>query len=206
MKAKRVFAAVLASAVAAAAPLTQAQAAELLFSGTATATSTGALDPTCAPLIFRSIVNPANSSGWSNLGAFTYSSNSCTQGQRLPNSAVDGIFGMEFANGTFFGTLSGLVTPRAGVPGLFDAAFDYVIGGGSGIFLGASGTFSNLGTIDVRGGPPSRIAFNFEGTINAPAVPEPDSWLLMIVGFFAAGAALRRGRKESVPVFYPKAA
>jgi len=36
------------------------------------------------------------------------------------------------------------------------------------------------------------VAINFSGNLNAPAVPEPASWALMILGFGAVGLVVRR--------------
>ena len=39
---------------------------------------------------------------------------------------------------------------------------------------------------------------NFTQNVAAPAVPEPESWALMLVGFGAAGYAMRRARRVTV--------
>ncbi len=166
-----------------------ANAAVLTFSGSATATAMVSADPTCAPLPFRGIVLPANTSGTSNFGSFKYGHVVCTQGATGP---VNGSFDLFFGASSFGGTLSGTSTARAGTPGLFDQVFAYTVTGGIGEFLGASGTFTNVGTVDTRGGPPSRLTLNFSGAINAPAIPEPGSWALMLAGFAVAGGAIRR--------------
>jgi len=56
--------------------------------------------------------------------------------------------------------------------------------------------FTNIGTVDARGGPPSRLSLNFTGSIDAPAVPEPASWAMMVVGFGLVGGLARRQQRE----------
>ncbi len=187
MMRKTYLAACLTTAIVAPAPL---HAAILSFEGAATATARVAADPTCAPLPFRGVILGPDTSGTSNLGSFAYSHVVCTQGATGP---VRGTFTIEFADDAFSGLLDGISVLREGVPGLFDQMFTYTITGGTGRFAGASGTFTNVGTVDVRGGPPSRLVLNFDGLISAPAVvPEPAGWVLMLGGLAIAGATMRR--------------
>ena len=181
------------AAAAAALALAAAPGHAAVFTGTATATAVVGPDATCAPLPFRGIISHASSSGSSNLGAFTYSHNACTQGATGP---VTGSFAMDFSGALLNGTFAGGSLARVGTPGLFDQAFTYTVTGGTGRFAGASGSFVNLGTVDVRGGPPSRLNFNFDGAIFAAGVPEPGTWALLILGFGAVGAALRRAPRQ----------
>jgi hypothetical protein len=179
---------------------TPAQAATLLFTGSATATANVSADATCAPLPFRGTIQPINSAGTSNLGNFSYGHVVCTQGATGP---VNGTFQIDFADASLTGVLSGTSTARAGTPGLFDQVFSYTINGGTGQFAGATGSFTNVGTVDGRGGPPSRLTLSFAGSINTAAVPEPATWAMMLVGFFGIGGAMRHARRQAkAPEFY----
>ena len=166
---------------------TPATAAVLAFNGTATATAAPFTDASCAPLAFRGL---GAGSGTSNLGSFDYSQNVCTAG----GGPVIGTFKLDFGSSSLTGLLDGVSVLRA--PGFADQFFTYVLTGGTGRFAGATGSFTNIGTVDNRGGPPSRLALNFTGSIDAPAVPEPASWAMMIAGFGLVGA-LARQRRES---------
>lgn len=171
----------------------QAHAAMLGFVGSATATARPFEDPTCSPPTpsYRGIIPPSDGSGTSNLGSFTYSHNVCTPG--TPGGTVRGVFALDFGASTLSGLLEGMVVPRAETPGLLDQLFTYTITGGSGMFANATGSFTNVGTVDSRMAPPSTLRLNFNGIINAPAaVPEPGTWVMMVLGFGMAGYAMRR--------------
>jgi hypothetical protein len=155
------------------------------FSGSATATAAPFADPSCAPLAFRAI---GIGSGASNLGTFAYSQNVCTAG----GGAVVGAFEFDFGTSSFSGLLDGVSILRE--PGFADQFFTYVLTGGTGRFSGATGSFTNVGTVDNRDGPPSRLSLNFEGFIDAPAIPEPATWAMLIAGFGVVGAASRARR------------
>lgn len=74
----------------------------------------------------------------------------------------------------------------AATAGIFDQASNFAIISATGRFLGATGDFSNVGTVDSRNRP-SQINFNSQCLINALAVPESATWTLTPVGFGAAG-------------------
>lgn len=174
-----------------------ADAATYIFTGSATATPSNSADPTCAPLPFRSVVTASNSSGTSNLGAFTISSSACISGATAPRVAglVNGVFRINFAEDSISGVFSGTSLARSGVAGLFDQSFTYTVNEGTGLYAGALGTFTNIGTVDVRGGPPSRLTLNLNGSFSTPAVPEPATWAMMILGFGLVCGTLR-SRKQ----------
>jgi hypothetical protein len=164
-----------------------ASARVLSFTGSATATAAPFPDASCAPLAFRGI---ASGAGSSNLGSFSYSQNVCTAG----GGPVTGVFELDFGTSSFSGLLDGVAVLRE--PGFADQMFTYVLTGGTGRFAGASGSFTNIGTVDNRGGPPSRLTLNFEGAINAPAIPEPATWAMMILGFGLVGGIARNRRMQ----------
>lgn len=105
---------------------------------------------------------------------------------------------MDFGIDAFQGTLDGGATLTA-TPGISDLLWTYTILSGTGRFLDASGTFTGMGTSDARTRP-SLASLTFDGSINAPAVPEPATWALMLLGFGAMGLSLRRGRNSLQPL------
>ena len=182
MMAKNARAALLAVALCSGAA---AQADVLTFTGDATAIGTGLPPGSCTPQ-FHSEVKPGNSSGTSSLGAFGYTSNTCV----TPGGPVSGTFAIAFATDGFLGTLLGTNSPTA-TTGVFGPNFTYTILSGTGRFLGSTGTFLGTGSIDART-PPSQLTLHFDGLIGAPAVPEPATWAMMLVGFAGLGFQLRR--------------
>lgn len=168
-----------------------AQAAVVSFTGSVTGQGVVTPDASCAPRN-RGNINPASTTGTSSLGAFTYGHSVCTSGP--PGGPIDGTFSISFGSDGFFGTLAGASGPNATMPGFFDLNLAYTILGGTGRFLDATGGFStgagSHANVNFR---PSRITLNFEnGLINAPAIPEPGTWALLILGFGVVGASLRR--------------
>ena len=182
--------ALLGSAVA-------ADAAVLNFTGSVTGISTLiGLDPTCvAPEQFRALILPGNTVGTSNLGNFTYSTNTCLA-PASNNAPSSGTFTIDFGMDSFSGTFDGGST-FSQTPGVSDTAWLFTILGGTGRFLGASGTFQGAGLADARTRP-THVVIGFIGDINAPAVPEPASWALMLLGFSGIGMAMRRGGRRTL--------
>lgn len=169
-----------------------ANAAVIPFTGTVTGVSTlvGA-DATCAPLQFRSTISPSSTVGYSSLGNFTYSTSTCLS---LGGGASFGTFTIDFGTDAFSGTFNGGSTPTD-TAGISNTEWLFTILSGTGRFTGASGTFEGAGLADARTRP-THIAIAFIGNINAPAVPEPASWGLMLLGFGGIGLVMRRRRER----------
>ncbi len=149
--------------------------------------------PLCAPGDLRVAFSPANSTaaGTSNFGAFGPSLAHCLTPP--PTVYSGGVFDFAFAAGdSLLGTYSGFFTPTA-TPGFLNNTVNFVVTGGTGRFLGASGAFQAIGTLD-RTVPRPLSQNTFSGTLNLPAVPEPATWAMMILGFGLTGAAVRRRR------------
>lgn len=171
-----------------------AKADILPFTGSVTGSSTlvGA-DPTCAPLQFRAVINPASTVGTSSLGNFTYGTNTCLA---LGGVTSFGTFIIDFGTDAFNGTFDGGSSPTS-TPGISQTSWLFTILGGTGRFAGASGSFNGTGLTDARTRP-SLVSIDFAGNINAPAVPEPTTWAMMILGFGTIGFAVRRRRRQLI--------
>ena len=157
------------------------------------------------PGLTVSIANiaPFFATGSSNFGAFTATQSHCLDsGPPLTIGATDvgyydGLFAFTFADGdvlsgTYEGTLS-----NGGAFGIIDNLQQFTITGGSGDFAGATGTLEGIGQLKFTSGPPS-ATLAIEGTILAPAVVEPATWGMMLIGFGAIGSAIRRPGKAAV--------
>lgn len=144
------------------------------------------------------VIAPGNlsSTGTSNFGNFSLNESHCIAGFP-PNPFDQGLFEWTFDDGsTLFGTYTGEVTLPP-MPGPFVLAGTHVIGGGTGRFLGATGALGSTGTLRLGMVNNQRVSIGagvITGAINAPAIPEPGTWALMIMGFGAAGIVLRRRR------------
>lgn len=176
--------ALLAGAIASTIAISgEAEAATVDFSGSATATAMVGPNAACAPAPFQGI---ANGTGTSAFGNFTYSHTACTTGATGP---VTGTYLIDFGIDQFSGAFAG-TSAATSTTGLFDLLFTYTITAGTGRFAGGTGSFGEVGTVDVRNGPPSRLTLNFA------AVPEPATWAMMLFGFGGIGIAMRRRRAE----------
>lgn len=166
------------------------------FSGTITGIGSGALDASCAPATSRGTLSAASSSGTSDLGSFTYDHNWCFNG---PSGPINGTFDIFFGTGQVQGTVAGMASP-SGTVGLTNLDLAYTILSGTGAFAGATGSFGGIATADVRGRGPTSPLFtlNFTGNINAPAVPEPGTWAMMLVGFSGIGWSTRRSKVRQI--------
>jgi hypothetical protein len=177
---------------------TAAVAANLGFTGSVTGISTLiGLDSHCAPPEpFHALILPGNTVGTSNLGNFTYSTDTCLA-PASANAPSSGTFTIDFGTDSFSGTFDG-GSKFSDTPGISDTAWLFTILSGTGRFLGASGTFEGAGLADARTRP-THVVIGFIGNIVAPAVPEPASWALMLLGFGGIGLAMRR-RNQHRPI------
>jgi hypothetical protein len=189
---------------AAAAPLTSAGAATVMFTGTQSNTNAPGAPGGRCPGFTVSIADaaPFFSTGASNFGAFTTTQSHCLDTPppiAAGSGAVAyyaGLFTYAFAGGdTLFGAYGGMLT-NSGSTGLVDNLQTFSITGGSGRFAGATGGFLGTGTITFAPGKPPLSQLTFRGEINAPGIPEPASWALLIVGFGIAGSALRNAAQR----------
>lgn len=87
------------------------------------------------------------------------------------------------------GTYNGTLTTGDGV-GMFNNLENYLITGGAGRFSGAFGTLTGTGTVVFAPNAPPTSRQSITGSFSA--VPEPASWMMMLVGFGAVGRAVRR--------------
>jgi hypothetical protein len=146
-------------------------------------------------------VNPGNSTQTtsSNFGSFGISISHCVAFPPIPPfSFTGGVFGFGFAGGSLTGSYSGDVTPTAN-PAVVNNITNYLVTGGTGKFAGASGIFTATGTLELASG----LNINTQaisGTINAPAVPEPATWAMLIAGFGLVGGMQRRRRDGLISV------
>lgn len=187
---------VASAALAVATTAIPAEAVTISFTGSrSNVDAPGPQSPRCGARATSNVRHnpPASTSlGLSNLGAFTPTLSHCIQ---LPLSAVNqntfdlGEFSFDFGAGNvLLGTYSGVLNFVS--PGVFAVKQTHLVTGGTGDFLAASGSFSGSGLLTFPGGRPT-VNQTFSGTLNLPAVPEPGSWLMVILGFGAIGAAMR---------------
>jgi hypothetical protein len=139
--------------------------------------------------------------GTSNFGDFLPDMSACLN-VPFPAPITDGIFTWTFDDGdTLDGTWSGLDT-RVNLPGgghLLTINESYVVTGGTGAFLDATGDIDETGSA-ISTGTSAIANYTFEGTITAPdliATPEPDSLVLLGTGLLIATMATYVHRRFS---------
>lgn len=177
---------------------TPAAAATIAFQGSYAhqnppASLTGRCAPGARTVTFGPGIAPA--SGMSNLGAFLPGGSHCIL-PPLPTDYFDGQFTFDFGAGdTLLGTYGGTLSATSD-PTVFANVQNYIVAGGTGRFLGASGNFVGEGLVTfVPGSMPSSTQ-TLSGTINAPAIPEPATWAMMIMGLGLCGLASRTPRPQ----------
>lgn len=199
----RKIALMTAAAAAGLALASSCSATALTFSGTfANSNPPAALGGRCSGLtVTIGNAAPFFATGTSNLGAFTASQSHCLDaGPPLAIGAPDtpyynGLFSYNFASGdTLSGSYTGVLS-NAGIAGVVNNTQNFVVSGGTGIFANATGSFLGLGQIHFAGGPPSATLTISRGVINTSAVPEPSTWLMLMLGFGVIAAGVR-GRRQ----------
>ena len=124
--------------------------------------------------------------GTSNVGDFDLDASEC---RRPPGPSFDGIFALLFDDGgSLFGTRSSVATPIS--PGLFSFVGTFLIDGGTGRFGGATGTLTEIATVDFRDPLIVRTNGTFAGVFQ---VPEPAAMALFGLGALALGGRRARG-------------
>lgn len=189
-------------AVAAIGMTTPASAAIVAFTGSfSNDTPTPMGSPACLPTQVFVDFNPGNSTaaGVSNLGAFGPTQSHCIS---FPPGSYAGIFSFDFgAKGVLSGTTSGQLSP-SGLPNILNSVVTYTVTGGTGAFTGATGSINGVGTLDRNFARPLNF-LELNGTLNAPGVPEPANWAMLILGFGAIGGLARRRRGGLTPSTAP---
>lgn len=147
----------------------------------------------CSPSALTVSISPSlgSSVGSSNFGAFSAVMSHCIN-PPLPTSYSNGQFAFDFGAGnTLLGTYDGTLSATS-TAGVFANLENYLVTGGTGEFLGAMGALTGFGTVTFASNAPPASTQTITGTISA--VPEPSSWVLMLIGFGGLGYALRRRR------------
>ena len=171
--------------------LALAGAAALTFASAAQATVSINFPPTTVDV--TAVVNDGSGSGYINFQKPGLQVGSFTDVLGFHNDEA-GLYDMSVLTDMVRGvTFTGLTLSGIGVPG-GSMSFDGP---------GTQGNFfvwdiSNLGldvgdyTITLTGN--TTLLQTFQGTVNFGAVPEPATWAMMLIGFGAIGASIRRRR------------
>jgi hypothetical protein len=188
----------VAGAALAALFASQAAAGTVMFAGFyENSNPPAAIEGRCAPAARTVTFGPGIgiAAGGSNLGDFTPAGSHCIV-PPLPTTYDQGLFTFDFGNGNSLGgTYSGQLSATM-APNIFDNVQNFIVTGGTGRFVGASGLLTGIGTVRFE---PGQLPYSWQelsGTLNLPAIPEPATWGMMLLGFGAVGAASRRERRQ----------
>ena len=111
----------------------------------------------------------------------------------LPSAITAGVFTYDFQAGDqFFGTYTGSAAFDPTI-GAVRAIENLLVTGGTGRFVGATGSISTNGALRFVNGN-GVYSGVVSGRLDMPAVPEPATWAMMILGFGAGGSMIRRRR------------
>ena len=133
----------------------------------------------------------------SNFGSFTPFSQSNVDFSKPPKIVFsDGTLTEVFMNGTLMGTTSGTGTANGNGSATF--SIDYVITGGTGIFAGAKGEATLMGTITQTGSTTETIS-NGSYTGSFTVVPEPGTLAILAPAFALGAAVLIRQKRRRPP-------
>lgn len=186
----KVFRTVAASLVAAAGLVSSLPAAAMVVDMDGTVfLSGGGASPVgrCAPAL--TVTNENVTTTLSNLGNFVFNMSECIV-PPLPTSTYDGLFSFDFATGSVWGTTYSDLT-ETGTPAVYNIDGLFVVTGGSGDYLGATGVLTKRGQLDRRHFPPDATALlTFAGSV--VVVPEPGTYALMLAGLAVIGFVVRR--------------
>lgn len=126
-------------------------------------------------------------------GAYTdFGSNQSEYTSSNTISLFNGVFERDYATGDkLFGTFSGMSMVNASMDGGTTTLY-VTITGGTGIFLGVTGSETVQSTVSLVGGyTPPTLRYTYTSTYSGSIVPEPSSLLMMGIGLATVVGAVR---------------